>query len=44
MTNLTKQLVKTVNEKGWLAISSLCFDNSVIVNIMNSGGYVAFRV
>lgn len=42
MTNLTKQLVKTVNEKGWLAISSVCFDNSVVVNIMNSGGYVAF--
>ena len=33
---------KVIEEKGWLALSSLCFDNAYIINVFNTSGYVAF--
>ena len=35
-------LVERLNEKGWLSISTLYFDNSYCMNIYTSRGYVAF--
>ena len=42
MIELAKSLQKVISEKGWLAISSLYFDNSSICDVMASGGHVAF--
>lgn len=39
---LREYVRKVIEEKGWLAISSLCFDNAYIINIFNTSGYVAF--
>lgn len=33
---------KQLNEKGWLAFTSLYFDNALIYNIFNSRGYIAY--
>ena len=41
MTQLSTRLVNTVKNKGWLHIASVCFDNSNVLNIVNTGGYVA---
>lgn len=35
-------LLNRIKEKGWLAISSLYFDNSFVCNVFNSRGYVAY--
>lgn len=34
-------LSKQLDEKGWLAMSSLYFDNGYVINVFNSRGYVA---
>lgn len=35
-------LVKQLTEKGWLAISSVYFDNAYSINVFNTRGYVAY--
>lgn len=35
-------LKSQINEKGWLAISSLYFDNGYVLNVFNTRGYVAY--
>ena len=41
MTQLSTRLINTVKDKGWLYIASVCFDNSNVLSIVNSSGYVA---
>ena len=35
-------LKSQITEKGWLAISSLYFDNGYVLNVFNTRGYVAY--
>lgn len=39
---VTEYLIERVNEKGWMSLSSLYFDNALVVNIFNSRGYIAY--
>ena len=39
---LTDYLVQLIKDRGWLAISSIYFDNSYIINVFNTSGYVAY--
>lgn len=41
MTPLATRLVSTVKDKGWLHISSAFFDNTNVLTVTNSSGYVA---
>lgn len=41
MNSLATLLAKSVSEKGWLSISNVYFDNSIICNVANTLGYVA---
>lgn len=34
--------VKQIVDKGWLSLTSLCFDNAYVINIFNTRGYVAY--
>lgn len=34
--------LERINEKGWLSLASLYFDNALVINIFNTRGYVAY--
>lgn len=42
MSAISNRLIKTIEDKGWLALSNIYFDNAVALNITNSLGYVAY--
>ena len=40
--SMLDRLLTVVKDKGWLAISSIYFDNNFVIQIPNSWGAVAF--
>lgn len=41
VTNMKEHLIKMIENKGWLAIDSLYFDNAMEVDINSTRGYIA---
>lgn len=35
-------LTNRINTDGWLSIATLCFDNSYVINVFNSRGYIGY--
>ena len=42
MSSISDRLIKVIDEKGWLALSSIYFDNAVALTMNTSGGRVAY--